>query len=292
MHTQCLILLSSFSRLTALPASSTLLLLLAAGPRREPGADYSHKSRSLAMGMLINLSHLTYFNLSPNTFMPSTVNPRLAGGSDGSSSQGKPARKGAAVVIDLDDDDLAGQSRPAEGGRVIRTLAYPARPVRGPSRSESQNVRTPWDGQRPSNHLARAGVEDVAVLQRTVDRLEAEQRQNATPPTAAAREQLKNVRGLLKGARKVERRERSAQSLRDDARWKLMYLVQRAAAATTATQDAAPTQQRVDDDDHHRQRQTSSSSPGERGEEPHPYSAFLFGQSRWKKWFNREFLPP
>ncbi|CAO1618510.1 unnamed protein product [Parajaminaea phylloscopi] len=276
---------------------TSLLLLLAASPRQDSSAGEQNqialKARGLAQGMLTNISTLDYHHLSPNTCMPSSKIPRLVGGSDTASARSSRSRRSLApstsdlvIAAAYGDRDSLSSDGVAGSQRLVAPLATIARPARGPSRSERVSLTPAWDGQRPGRHLEHSVADNIQRLEETLQRLSEDSLKHKPDSKEGKRlaEQMKQVKSMLKGIRKRDRKAKASVALLDEVRWQLMDVVRRAAAVTSDGTGASASATVV-----------SGSKPSHaatQSQELQPASSLLFGQSRWTKWYRREYLPP
>lgn len=164
--------------------------------------DTSSDAARLAHRCVANLASLTYHHLSPNTAMQR----KRAGGSSTSTAP----RKQSVVNEALAEMD-AGTADTAAGTH-LRVLRVAPKPVRGPVGSKPMY----WDAQHPEKHLANADDQgEMERLERHVDELAQQhaalvaQLGAAHAQTKAAKTKLVDLRGTLKGMRKMATNRRA-----------------------------------------------------------------------------------
>lgn len=164
--------------------------------------DSDSDAARLAHRCVANLASLTYHHLSPNTAMQR----KRAGGSSTSTAPRK-----QSVVNEAFAEMDAGTTDTA-GGMHLHVLHVAPKPVRGPVGSKPMY----WDAQHPEKHLAN--VEDHGEMERLERHVEELAEQYATlvaqlgaahAQTKAAKTKLVDLRGSLKGMRKMAANRRT-----------------------------------------------------------------------------------
>ncbi|KAL4400351.1 hypothetical protein ACI68E_003268 [Malassezia pachydermatis] len=250
-------------------AEQTMAWLLLASLHRRPvhepqcleGSPYRPSSSSpasaLAQRLTKNLASLSYHHLSPHTQMQPPT--RRTGGSKTDTSSKAPSALASALA---EHDELWGGSTAMPGKTTTRldVLTVAAKPMRGPV----QHRMALWDGQHPEKHI-RAAADDVVSsaaelpkLQQKLDTLKAqwdtmkEQYGPTHPRTQAARDQFQQLRGTVKGMKRMDAQRQAKERIRRNPARHLTDIVRLAAES----------------------------------------ESLWLGLPRWEAWAHGEYLPP